>query len=483
MWAPSREETYFASMDHTKNVVHIMPSVEMMVTFCGDRDAMRAKKACVLYAERIDFKELIQLRLTEKCDQRRMYITTVDSASFHELKQDQSLNVTFVGFMENVVRMLKDCQAGKLELCLSIKDSTAGSENQNPNPNHDYLLQFVEIRAFKNLVHLCLPCRSAPLHTVLFYINTMLDAAHKKTYLLEQNTQQLQMELNSQRSHIEQLGSDNSKLREALVENTRHLGEKHSMELQQMQEKLEKLNEQRSNELERSRRTISGLQTQLDRAMLDKTDLKTVQEQTEKRNQALSEELSCYKSRLSTLKEQNDKLHTELTTAKKQERKLEYKIEDLKQHTTELQEHIQKGNKDKANIAAELEAEKKILHTKRQALEMASNEISKANQIILKQSQELLSQKKTIAWRTEVALQQEKAIQEKDKLLCLREEELEHVRQTVQQLREEIPQQLQSMRHFAHGLEQKYTNQIVTLKEHLTTSSGKENQSRKSNRK
>jgi len=288
---------------------------------------------------------LQQLRLTEKCDQRRMYITTVDSASFHELKQDQSLNVTFVGFMENVVRMLKDCQAGKLELCLSIKDSTAGSENQNPN--HDYLLQFVEIRAFKNLVHLCLPCRSAPLHTVLFYINTMLDAAHKKTYLLEQNTQQLQMELNSQRSHIEQLGSDNSKLREALVENTRHLGEKHSMELQQMQEKLEKLNEQRSNELERSRRTISGLQTQLDRATLDKTDLKTVQEQTEKRNQALNEELNCYKSRISTLKEQNDKLHTELTAAKKQERKLEYKIEDLKQHTTELQEHIQKGNKDK----------------------------------------------------------------------------------------------------------------------------------------
>jgi len=59
MWAPSTEETYFASMDHTKNVVHIMPSVEMMVTFSGDRDAIRAKKACVLYAERIDFKELI----------------------------------------------------------------------------------------------------------------------------------------------------------------------------------------------------------------------------------------------------------------------------------------------------------------------------------------------------------------------------------------------------------------------------------------
>ncbi|KAH8408022.1 hypothetical protein KR222_011114 [Zaprionus bogoriensis] len=463
MWAPSTEENYFASMDYTKNVVHIMPSVEMMVTFSGDRDLMRSKKACLLYAEKIDFKELIQLRLAEKCDQRRMYITTVDSASFHELKQDQSLNVTFAGFMENVVHMLKDCQAGKLELCLTARESPAAAGSES----HDFHLQFVEIRAFKNLVHLCLPCRSAPLHTVLFYINCMLDAAHKKAYVLEQNMQQLQMELNSQAAHVEQLATDNGKLREVLAENARHLGEKHALELQQLQEQLQKLNEQRSTELERSRRSISGLQAQLDRAALDKADLKTAQEQTEQRCQSLSEELSCCKSRISTLKEQNEKLHTELTGAKKQERKLEYKIEDLKQHTLELQEHIQKGNKEKANVAAELEAEKKILHTKRQALEMASEEIAKANQIILKQSQELLNQKKTIAWRTEVALQQEKAITEKERLLSVREEELQHAHQTIQQLREEIPQQLQSMRHFAKELELKYATRKSKLRTEL----------------
>lgn len=134
---------------------------------------------------------------------------------------------------------------------------------------------------------------------------------------------------------------------------------------------------------------------------------------------------------------------------------------------------------------------------------MASDEIAKANQIILKQSQELLSQKKTISWRTEVALQQEKAINEKEKLLSMREEELRQTHLTIQQLREEIPQQLQSMRHFAQALEEKYTNrkmhyyhtnlpklfintciiyplEILTLKEHLA---GKENSSRRANRK
>ncbi|XP_017131432.1 spindle assembly abnormal protein 6 homolog [Drosophila elegans] len=470
MWPPGSEDSYFSNMDYSKNVVSILPSVEMLVSFNGDMTRSN-KRSCLLYAERMDFKELLQLRLAEKSDQRRMYITTVDSASFQDLKQDQSLNVTFSGFMDNVVRMLKDCQSGKLELHLTGRDQNLSAGRETI----DYHLQFVEIRSFKNLVHLSLPCRSAPLNTVLFYINIMLDTSHKKQYMLEQNIQQIQVEMNSQRSQMDRLNTENSKLREALAENTRILEEKHTVEIQQFQEKLAKVNEQRSNELERNRRAISGIQAQMEKACLEKADLKSAQEQAEKRCQTLAEELSCCKSRVCTLKEQNDKLHGDLANARKQERKLEYKIEDLKQHTAELQDHIQKSNKEMANMSAELEAEKKILQTKRKALEMASEEISKANQIILKQSQELLNHKKTIAWRTEVALQQEKAVQAKESLLTLREEELRQARNTIEKLREEIPQQLQSMRLFADGLEQKYSKQILILKERLSIPSGKEN--------
>lgn len=470
MWPPGSDDSYSGNMDYGKNVVNILPSVEMLVSFNGDMTRSN-KRACLLYAERMDFKELLQLRLVEKSDQRRMYITTVDGASFQELKQDQSLNVTFSGFLDNVVRMLKDCQSGKLELHLSGRDQNISSGRET----HDYHLQFVEIRSFKNLVHLSLPCRSAPLNTVLFYINKMLDASQKKQFMLEQSIQQMQVEINSQRVHTERLGTENKNLREALADNTRMLEEKHAAEIQQYQDKLAKVNEQRGNELERNRRAISGLQAQIEKASLEKADLKSAQEQAEQRCQTLGEELSCCKSRVCTLKEQNDKLQGELANARKQERKLEYKIEDLKQHTAELQEHIQKGNKEKANLSAELEAEKKILHTKRQALEMASEEISKANQIILKQSQELLNHKKTIAWRTEVALQQEKAVQAKDSLLTLREDELREARITIEKLREEIPQQLQSMRNFAQSLEQKYSKQILILKERLSIPTGKEN--------
>lgn len=113
-----------------------------------------------------------------------MYISTVDITSFQELKQDQSLHVTFAGFIENLVHILQDCQAGKLEICLlqmqqqqqdtrdiRLGDSAMSSCHQNCN----YQLQFVEMRSFKNLVHLCLPCRMAPLNVVLFYMNNILD--------------------------------------------------------------------------------------------------------------------------------------------------------------------------------------------------------------------------------------------------------------------------------------------------------------------
>lgn len=71
MWAPSNEESYFDNMDNKKNVVHIMPTVEMLVTFTADRDLMRAKKACLLYAEKVDFKELI---VSNFCSKRSLIV-------------------------------------------------------------------------------------------------------------------------------------------------------------------------------------------------------------------------------------------------------------------------------------------------------------------------------------------------------------------------------------------------------------------------
>jgi len=45
-------------MDYGKNVVNILPSVEMLVSFNGDMTRSN-KRTCLLYAERMDFKELL----------------------------------------------------------------------------------------------------------------------------------------------------------------------------------------------------------------------------------------------------------------------------------------------------------------------------------------------------------------------------------------------------------------------------------------
>lgn len=118
-----------------------------------------------------------------------MYISTVDSNSFQELKQDQSLHVSFSGFVENLIHLLKECHAGNLELNLQEpqKDKCASSSVMN-NCGDGYQLQFVERRSFKNLVHLSLPTRKAPVNVVLFYMNNILEAIQVRQFPMAHKT-------------------------------------------------------------------------------------------------------------------------------------------------------------------------------------------------------------------------------------------------------------------------------------------------------
>ncbi|KAM7363938.1 spindle assembly abnormal 6 [Cochliomyia hominivorax] len=465
---PQVEEDHFANANYSKNIECILPTAELMVNFRSN--GLKAQKSCFVYAEKLDFKGLIQLRLTEKCDQRKMYITTVDSTSFQELKQDQSLHVTFSGFIENLVHILQDCQAGKLEICLvqiqqDSRDKRLSDSVMMAGPlNCAYQLQFVEMRPFKNLIHLCLPCRMAPLNVVLFYMNNILDILQKKSLNHEQTTQQLQHEIHNHIRRIDQLDAECIKLRENLLETTRNLNQKHAEEVIQMQETLRKTAEQRQQDSERNRKTMNTLQQQIDKLIAEKSAIQSEKVQEIKRNETLNEELAASKARISNLKEQNEKLHLEMSALKNLERKQEMHMQDARKEITDLKDKLKKYDKNKADLVAELEAEKKISQTKRQALEMATEEISKANQIIMKQNQELNKLKKTIGWRTEVALQQEQAIKQKELALKEREEEIVFLKATVESLRREIPRELDSMRKFANSLETKYTEQINSLK-------------------
>ncbi|KAL9899021.1 spindle assembly abnormal 6 isoform 1-T1 [Glossina fuscipes fuscipes] len=455
------EEDYFANNNYSKNIEYMTPTTEVMVNFSSN--GLKAKKACFIYAEKLDLKGLVQLRVAEKSDHRKMYITTVDNASFQELKQEQSLHVTFSGFKENMVQILQDCKLGKLEICL-VQDSRMNESNASTSIIPAYKLQFVEIRPFKNLVHLSLPCQLASLNVILFYMNNILEKLQRKCSHHEDRAQQLQHENHNHIRRIDQLDKECANLRENLLESTQALNHKHSEEILQLQENVQKLVEQRQEDSERHCRAIASTQAQLDKLQTEKCTLQAERIHEQKCNEILKEEISTLKGRIANLKEQNEKLHKEISILKNGERKADMHLQDFRKEVNDLKEILKKCDKNKAELVAELEAERKISYTKRQALEVASDEISKANQIIIKQTQEAVKLKKTITWRTEVAVQQEQAIKQKDELLKDKGEEIEFLKEVVDTLRKEIPKEIDSLRKFAKSLETKYSEQIEALK-------------------
>ncbi|XP_055849844.1 spindle assembly abnormal protein 6 homolog [Episyrphus balteatus] len=451
------EDDYFSNINYMKNIECIIPSCELSLNVrCN---GISTKKPFFVYAEKIDFKGLIQLRLAEKADHRKMYISTVDTNSFNELKQDQSLHVSFSGFVENLIKILQDCQRGQLEVDLI------------QNREHAMTLQFYEMRPFKNLVHLCLPIKPAPLNVILFYMNNVLYSLQKKNASIESSMQCMQHELSSHLSRMSQLEVENAKLRESLLENSKAMTNKHQEEILRMQEALKKSSDHRHSDNERHMMAMSALQAQLDKALQDKANIYSEKCQESKRCEHLRDEVGSLKSALSSVKDQNEKHMAEMAALRNVERKNEMHLLDSRKHIHELQDKIKKFDKVKSDLLAELEAEKKICHTKRQALEMATEEISKANEIIAKQGVEIVKNKKTIAVRTEVALQQEKAIREKDKQLIIQNEKIQGLQRAIESLRKDIPMQLESMKQFADTIENKYSEQISSLNQKLLSAS------------
>lgn len=447
------DDDYFSNANYMKNIECIIPNCELTINFRSN--GISTKKHCFVYAEKIDFKGLIQLRLAEKSDHRKMYVSTIDMNSFNELKQDQSLHVAFPGFVENLIKILQDCQRLHLEVDLI------------QNREQQMSLQFYEMRPFKNLVHLCLPIKPAPLNVILFYMNSVLHNLQKKNASIENNMQCIQHELNSHLGRMSQLEVENTKLRESLLENSKAMTNRHQEEILRMQEALKKANDHRHSDNERHMLAMSALQAQLDKALQDKANIYSEKCQETKRCDHFRDEILSLKSSLSNVKEQNEKLMTEMAALRNTERKNEMHLIDSRKSIHELQDRIKKFDKIKSDLLAELEAEKKICQTKRQALEMATEEISKANEIIAKQGQEIMKNKKTITLRTEVALQQERAIREKDKQLIIQNEKIEGLQRTIEGLRKDIPMQLESMKKFADSMENKYSEQISVLNQKL----------------
>lgn len=110
-------------------------------------------------------------------------------------------------------------------------------------------------------------------------------------------------------------------------------------------------------------------------------------------------------------------------------------------------------------MTVELEAERKNRQTKQNALQLTTEEISRANSIISIQVKELSQLKKKVEMRTDIALQQEKAV----KML---EQENETLRLKLKEVfmnsdnQKDISKRLEELRIGTDELEQKYSKSM-----------------------
>lgn len=178
--------------------------------------------------------------------------------------------------------------------------------------------------------------------------------------------------------------------------------------------------------------------------------------QETKKIDAVREEMRQTMANMKSLRDENEKMRKETTAHKSQERKSEHLLSELRKQLANQQEQLLLHDKQKNELQAELEAEKQITRTKRCALELATEEINKANSIIVRQAREMAALKQKVDWRTEVALQQERRVKELEENNSRLKQQLE-VANEANKENKGVGKHLQDLREATDDIQRKYS--------------------------
>lgn len=330
-----------------------------------------------------------------------MLISTIDQAHFERIKNEQSLNVTFAGFVDHFLKILDATKRNELHCAL-----ITGHNREQRN------LQFFERRSFRNLVHLALPIEVASEKCVLFYIQQSLLVAQQQSSEFASQAQRLQSEIGHRDKHILDLRNENKDLNAKLSAQENQILLRNSEHVKRLQTDIQLLNEAKEVEVRKLSHSIKTLQDTVDYMTQEKYSAAEKHNHEMKKFESVREELKQLKHSTRSSHEECERMRQEVANLKAQDRKMEHLLTEQRKQNADLRDQLLDHDKQRSELEAELEAEKHITRTKRMALELATEEISKANSIIFKQSKELSQLSKKVDWRTEVALQQEKHMKE-----------------------------------------------------------------------
>lgn len=403
--------------------------------------------------EKMDMQNLIQLRLTECNDQSKMFISTIDNNSYEHIRTEQSLHVTFQGFIDHLTKILECCKKEELHMSL-VRDETF------------HLLQFYERSSFKNLIHLSLRIEPATTDIVLFHINLLLQSFQDQAAENACRFQKLQLELASRDDTINQLQNNIRSLNATLQDQENMIFSRNTEEINRLQQTIKRVNDSKDSEEKRLKTMISAMQEKIDqqnKELLSNTDRIL---QDTKRYESVREENNKLKSYNTQARDEIDRLKGELNSYQNRDGRHESVILDLRKQITELQNKLKINIKQKSELEAELEAERNICQTKKNALQLTTDEIANANAVIGNLNKEILKLKSKIELRTEIAMRQEKLIQDKEKDYVELQDTVkiiqqEHVRNRI--LSEDYAQSVRRIKETSEAIEEKYRKKINDL--------------------
>lgn len=180
-----------------------------------------------------------------------MFIATIDNNIYERIRVEQSLHVTFQGFIDHLTKILDNCKKEELHMSLVKDDSVQ-------------LLQFYEKSSFKNLTHLFLQIEPASTETILFHINQTLLTLHDQTANYACQVQKYQLELNGRDENIHRLQGELRVLSNKLVEQENMIFSRNTEEINRLQQTIKHINESKDLEEKRLKTVISSMQEKID---------------------------------------------------------------------------------------------------------------------------------------------------------------------------------------------------------------------------
>lgn len=125
-----------------------------------------------------------------------------------------------------------------------------------------FALQFYEKRSFRNLIHLYLPIKKAPVETILFHLNQSLKTMQDRVSVLSDLSQRHEKDLLHRDDYINELTREIHNLKEKIQEQENLVFNRNCEELSKLQQTIKHITDSKEIEEKKYKNLILKLQEQ-----------------------------------------------------------------------------------------------------------------------------------------------------------------------------------------------------------------------------